>query len=520
MSRQTLLALALAGALSYSSVSTAAAHDWRAKATPHVVASVARGEAIDVLIKMRGDAGLRLVDQQQAFDAKVALVAANLRALAEATQAPLIAQLRAQGATPQSLWIANAIAVRLTPEQVMTIAQRDDVAVIESDRAFKQALEPTEPASPAGDAKAVGAIEPNVTRVRAPEAWARGYRGQGVVVAGQDTGYQWDHPALKAKYRGWDGATATHDYNWHDAITADIDGSSNSCGINAPAPCDDNSHGSHTMGTVLGDDGGSNQTGVAPDAKWIGCRNMDAGTGRPSTYINCMQWFLAPTDLAGANPDATKAPHIITNSWGCPIGPPPSGEDCAVNSFDATLTALRAAGIMMVVSAGNSGSSCATVLAPPSYSGDVFTIGAANNSDVIASFSSRGPATQDGSNRLKPDVVGPGVSVRSSVPGGGYGSKSGTSMSAPNVAGVAALVMSANPSLIGHPAEVETILKDTAVGLASTQNCGAFPGASIPNAVFGHGRVDALAAVTAAAPPLPDEAFADGFEDAATRAGD
>ena len=248
-----------------------------------------------------------------------------------------------------------------------------------------------------------------------------GFTGQGIVVAGQDTGIQWDHPALKNHYRGWNGTTASHDYNWHDSIH---DTGSN-CGANSPYPCDDNGHGTHTMGTVVGDDGGSNQIGMAPGAKWIGCRNMNEGVGSPVTYLECFEFFLAPYPVGGTpaqgNPDL--APDVTNNSWGCPFGAPPAGEGCVVNSLLAAVQAQRVAGIMTVVSAGNDGSGCSTTNDPPSYHDEVYTVGALNTgTDGIASFSSRGPVTQDGSNRRKPDITAPGTSIRSSVPGGGYSS--------------------------------------------------------------------------------------------------
>lgn len=104
------------------------------------------------------------------------------------------------------------------------------------------------------------AVEPGVTYIKAPQVWATGFTGQGIVVAGADTGIRWDHNALKNHYRGWDGSTASHDYNWHDSIHT----GGGSCGANTLAPCDDNGHGTHTIGTAVGDDGGANQVGVAP----------------------------------------------------------------------------------------------------------------------------------------------------------------------------------------------------------------------------------------------------------------
>ena len=159
-------------------------------------------------------------------------------------------------------------------------------------------------------------VEWNIIKVKAPDVWAMGFTGQGVVIGGQDTGYQWDHPALINQYRGWNGTSADHDYNWHDAIHEDAGG--NPCGYNSPFPCDDYGHGTHTMGTMVGDDGGANQIGMAPGARWIGCRNMDNGVGSPATYAECYQWFVAPTALDGSEPRPDLAPDVINNSWGCP----------------------------------------------------------------------------------------------------------------------------------------------------------------------------------------------------------
>jgi subtilisin family serine protease len=113
---------------------------------------------------------------------------------------------------------------------------------------------------------------------------------------GQNRGIEWN-----IQYRGWNGSVADHDYNWHDAIIMDnpISPGTNSCGFNSIIPCDDNNHGTHTMGTMVGDDGGSNQIGVAPGAKWIGCRNMENGYGTLTTYVECFEWFLAPTQVGG-----------------------------------------------------------------------------------------------------------------------------------------------------------------------------------------------------------------------------
>jgi subtilisin family serine protease len=306
------------------------------------------------------------------------------------------------------------------------------------------------------------------------------------VVGGQDTGYDWDHPALIRQYRGWDGSSADHNYNWHDAIHS---GSNAICPPNSTAPCDDNSHGTHTMGTMVGDNGAGNQIGMAPGARWIGCRNMDQGNGTPATYTECYQWFIAPTDLNGDNPRPDLAPDVIDNSWSCPVS-----EGCTDPLVLQTVVEnVRAAGILTAHSAGNSGSVCSTIDTPAAIYDASFTVGSTDSTDTIASSSSRGPVTIDGSFRPKPDISAPGVGIRSAVPGESYGLKSGTSMAAPHVAGLVALLVSAHPSLKGQVDEIESVIRLSAVRLTTNQNC-TVPGSQVPNNTYGWGRIDAGAA--------------------------
>src|SRR5690606_6949367 len=182
----------------------------------------------------------------------------------------------------------------------------------------------------------------------------------------------------------------------------------NPCGLDSKVPCDDNGHGTHTMGTMIGLDG-PNQIGVAPEATWCACRNMERGWGTPFTYLECFEWFLAPTDLNNQNPDPTKAPHVINNSWSCP-----QAEGCDSSNWmllDMAVMNLRLAGTVVVVSAGNSGSGCGSVSTPAAMFEGSFSVGATRENDTIAGFSSRGPVFVDGSLRLKPNVAAPGVSV-------------------------------------------------------------------------------------------------------------
>jgi serine protease AprX len=306
---------------------------------------------------------------------------------------------------------------------------------------------------------------------------------------------QWDHPALRAHYRGWTGTTADHSYQWWDAIH---DGAGSPCPNSSPAPCDDQGHGTHTTGTMIGDDGLGNQIGVAPAARWIGCRNMDRGFGTPSRYVECFQFFLAPTDLSGQNADPSRRPHVVNNSWTCP----PS-EGCPSQALQIAVDNLEAAGIFAAMAAGNSGGAgCGSVNEPPAIYAAAFSVGAYDASNVLAGFSSRGPVLLDGSNRLKPDLSGPGVNVRSAYPTNSYAALQGTSMATPHVAGAVALLWSARPELARDVVATRALLLRTAnpnVTVNPPQTCGGISSGTIPNDSFGYGRVDALAVVNAAA---------------------
>ena len=461
----------------------AVAEDLNHKVDPWVLQKTASGQA-EFLVMLREQADLRGARALPTKTQKSAFVADALSTTAARVQAPLLALLDARGVEHRSYWVANMIWVRGDRSLVEEIAAREDVFHVYANPTARLSL----PAQPAAMPDSPDAIEWGVAKVRAPEVWALGYTGQGIVVAGADTGYQWDHPALKLQYRGWSGS-ADHNYNWHDSIHS----GGGSCGADSVAPCDDFGHGTHTMGTMVGDDGGSNKIGVAPGARWIGCRNMNVGAGTPESYSECFQWFIAPTDLANLNPDPSKAPDVINNSWTCT-----SGEGCTdVSLLQAVVESTRAAGIEVVASAGNAGSACSTVAEPPAIYAAAFSIGATDSSDAIAGFSSRGPVTVDGSNRLKPDISAPGVNVRSSVPGDGYSVFSGTSMAGPHVVGVVALVLSGNAGLVGNPDAIEPVLTSSAMPRTTAESCGGIPGDQIPNNTYGWGRVDALSAFSA-----------------------
>lgn len=426
-----------------------------------------------------------------------ALVAA-LRERADSTQGAARAWLDAHGIEHRDFWIANVIQARISQSVLGELAARADIARIEPNPQIRANLPQPEFAS-AVMFEAAATIAWGVNKIEAPLVWAAGFTGQGVVIGGEDTGFQWTHPALQSHYRGWNGTSANHNYNWHDAIH---DSSGNPCGNNSSAPCDDQQHGTHTMGTMVGDDGAGNQIGVAPGAKWIGCRNMDAGNGTPARYIECMQWMLAPTNRRGKKPNPDLAPEIVSNSWYCAVS-----EGCTVgNEIEAAVNHLVDAGIFYVAAAGNAGSGCASIAGPPAIYDASFVVGATDGNDTLVGFSSRGPVTGDA--LIRPDAVAPGYNVYSSIPPNGYTTMSGTSMSAPHVAGAAALLMSAFPALKGRPAAVASILRGTTVQQGVTdpvsQSCGSITTTNWPNYALGYGRVDAWNA-------YDEVIFIDGF---------
>jgi subtilisin family serine protease len=461
--------------------------NWQNKVEPRLLQGAPATNEFLVILSEQAD--LSGAAALKTKDAKGRYVFEHLTEVAQRTQQPMLKTLRERGLEHRPFWIANMIWVRGDLPAVQSLAQREETARIVANPAVR--VPELAPASQM--VGAVNSVEWNISQVHAPNVWALGYTGQGVVVGGQDTGYQWDHPALINHYRGWDGTNANHNYNWHDAIhglnphnTGD-----NPCGYNLTAPCDDNSHGTHTMGTMVGDDGAGNQIGMAPGAKWIGCRNMERNWGTPASYLECFQWFLAPTDLNDQNPDPSKAPDVINNSWYSDA----SEGTTNLFVFQTAVENLRAAGVIVVVSAGNEGSGCSTITSPAIYDAS-FSVGATDSGDNIASFSSRGPVTVDGSNRLKPNVSAPGVNIRSSVPVNSYASGwSGTSMAGPHVVGLVALLLSAHPELRGQVDTIEHIIESSAVPRTDSQSCGDIPGTDVPNNTYGWGRVDALAAL-------------------------
>jgi subtilisin family serine protease len=461
---------------------------------------------IPILVKLKKQASVtKLEDVSKPREERIASVYDALREVALESQKEIVDLVSTRGMKYRRFYIYNAIAVYgANAELIKELAARDDVEKVYANPTvalsrpsdfsgvLNQILSGKKGFTAAGD---------NISFLKADQIWAKyGKAGDGIVVAGQDSGVEWDHPALVNQYRGTSGGSFDkHAFNWHDAVHKEVPMSSgNDCGYDLDAPCDDGDHGSHTMGTMVGSDGGENVIGMAPKAQWIACRNMDGGNGTPASYLECFEWLLAPYAY-GADPmkdgKPSMAPHVINNSWGCP-----TDEGCSADEIVPALAAMKAAGIMVVVSAGNDGPDCSTIQDPPAWhSALTFGVGAYDHrSGVIAGFSSRGPSKFD--NEIGPDLVAPGVNIRSSIRGKKYAGAfwSGTSMAGPHVAGAVALLWSIHPELIGNIDATAELFRKTAEAKTTTQTCGGVPGTALPNNTYGYGVIDPLKAIEAA----------------------
>jgi hypothetical protein len=428
------------------------------------------GDRLFVIMKDQAD----ISDVAKIKDRNQRLTAAyeQLTKHANETQADLRNFFDSVGVEYTAYYLENAMEVRggtLVRLYLMTRPEVDRVIPSPRLRAA-----PADSPSLGDVAQVNGSVQWNISMIGADKVWDEfNVRGAGIVVGQSDSGVDGNHPAIAKQYRGYKSGD---DYNWFDPW----DGTT--------SPNDENGHGTHTTGTILG----ANGIGVAPEAKWIGCVNLDRNLANPALYLDCMQFMLSPFPHGG-NPltdgDPTKAAHVLNNSWGCP-----ALEGCDPNTLLQATNNLRAAGIFVVASTGNDGPNCETVESPLSLYDSAFSVGAIDQSGNMADFSSRGPVTADGSGRTKPDIVAPGVEILSSTPEGTYASNSGTSMAGPHVVGVVALIWSAQPDLIGDIDATEQLIIDTAQPYTGDKSVGCFSGGTPSNA-YGYGVVDVYAAV-------------------------
>ena len=388
----------------------------------------------------------------------------SLSAISTAARAdamPTLLQLQKSGqiAGVDTLWSFNAVRVRGASLEALRALAGPTVAQIVPDTISATVAMPSSFSDPINGAAQLSSAKPGVARTQSPppneppagtvymdwgvqkmrasEAWKQGITGAGVVVADLDTGVDYQHPGLKANFRGTkpDG-TFDLNYNWHNSIEK---------GTDAQGWVDDVGHGSHTTGSVLGNDA-SHITGVAPDAKFITVRALGLKGGSMFALMEGMDWLMAPTDTSGRNPRPDLAPDIVTNSWG---GAPTS------NPFLwGSLRNWKRAGIVPIFAAGNDRSPKPGKVAVPGMYDETITVGASDRDDSRAWFSMYGPS--EFSHEKKPEITAPGVKIYSTTPDGEFHDTliedgkqylwQGTSMATPHVSGAAALYLQAHPN--------------------------------------------------------------------------
>ena len=349
----------------------------------------------------------------------------------------------------KSLWINNSILLKANLEEIREFMKRGDLESIDLDRSIQfEEPEVSEGDEDNSDQFTYGLIKLGIPEIRQKY----NLTGQGVTVGLLDSGWA-EHPDLGDRVK-----------RSRDFVS------------NKPAnqPNDGHGHGTHCLGTIGGGDTSGKSIGVAPGVEFIVGKiyRDDAGT-EVSKQLEAMQWIADPD----GNPETADHPRVISNSWGWKLHQMPNPE-----AFQDAVRTWRQLGIVPVFSAGNSGPWKETIGFPGGFP-ETIAIGATDSDDEIASFSSRGPVLRGGTPLSKPNIAAPGVDVYSGNLSGGYVKMSGTSMSAPHVAGVIALMLQAFPDL--GVESIEEILEETAKDLGDVGF----------DYKFGHGRVDALAAI-------------------------
>ncbi|GLW52082.1 S8 family serine peptidase [Kitasatospora phosalacinea] len=435
---------------------------------PALTSAVAHGQdaTFFVVLKDRADLGKAKGKGSHAEQAKAAY--RELQDTAQRSQGALKKFLDEEKVGHQDYWIANAVQVTGDAKLIAKLAGRADVQKIV--KAGTYHIDDTEvSAATTAETSSDGTPEWGVKDIEADQVWSQyDARGEGIVIANVDSGVQYDHPDLVDNYRGNNGdGTFTNDYNFYDPT--------GNCATPS-TPCDNNGHGTHTMGTMVAKNG----IGVAPNAKWIAAKGCESSQCSDEYLLKAGQWILAPTDHNGNNPRPEMAPNIVNNSWG--------GGDTTF--YQDIVEAWNSAGIFEAFAAGNDGdgTTCSTSHAPGSQAPS-YGVGAYDVNGKIANFSGFGPSLVDGS--AKPNISAPGVNVRSTWPGSQYMAESGTSMATPHVAGAAALLWSAAPSLIGDIEGTRALLNQGARDVDDT-HCGGTAGM---NNVWGEGRLDILKSV-------------------------
>ena len=432
-------------------------------------------DEVDVLVTLTDQVDLKKVKDKYKDkpknDLRTALIT-KLKAKKDKTQQAIKDFLKGKVIKITSLWIFNGLAVTATKEVIIELANQPGIENIRIDDILVKS-----DSSSAGATAPEGAPAWNLNTIRAPELWALGYTGAGIVVASMDTGVDAGHANLSGRWRG--GSNSWYDPNGEHATPYDYDG-----------------HGTRVMGVMVGGDATGTAIGVAPGAQWIAVKIFnDVGVAEYSDIHLGFQWLLDPDDNSATN----DPPDVVNNSWGFRQ----LVNQCFIE-FKPDIQALKTAEIAVVFSAGNEGPYPATSISPANYP-ESFAVGAVDDALTLASSSSRGPSTCDGS--LYPEAVAPGVNIKTSdLSFGGvfpnsYAYVSGTSFAAPHLAGAMALLLNANSQ--AAVSELELALTQSAVDL----------GPNGPDDDYGNGLVDVVEAylLLGENPPQCTNADSDGY---------
>lgn len=375
----------------------------------------------------------------------------------------------------EKFWISPAVAVELP---LSAVAEIENLAGVKSviDNAVLEYIEPVENTP----ALLGGAASSHLEVLKVPALWRRGLTGAGRVVCSFDTGVQGDHPALASKWRGNHASSSS---SWFGPVAG------------TSTPIDRSGHGTHTMGIMVGSTP-TDSFGVAPSAEWISAAVVDQGSSFSATIADILSAFQWAVDPDGNPATVSDMPDVILNSWGVPqsIYAPCN------QTFSQAINNVEAAGIIVVFSAGNEGPNAMSLRIPADNAStplNTFSVGAINSATLtVADFSSRGPSACDQTSK-KPEVVAPGVSIVSSYKDSTYRSMNGTSMAAPFIAGLAALLRQYNPD--ATVADVKN---------AIIQSCRDLGPAGEDNA-YGYGLPDAEAAISFMPVPVLPPVYVD-----------
>lgn len=481
INRKTLLSCAavlLALAVLIPSVQNAdAVESAKAKIAPALSAQLTAakpGEYVSAVVRMA------TFPKLQAIRGNRVKVFNELRGVARQSQQGLVdylstADVKAKVKVVNRFWIDNLVLVQATPDVIRAISARADVAEVFDN--FKLTIPPKQTSNEQFIVNQTQTqLWDSIKKIGAKQVWSTyGFTGVGVVVGGLDTGVDITHPDIAGKMRTTNPADPTYPGGW-----AEFD--ANGAIITGSVPHDSDQHGTHTTGTAIGGNASGYSIGVAPGATLMHGLVIPGGSGTFTQVAAGMQWIIDPDNNPATDDGADVVNMSLGGSGTNAQMITPTDNMCAANVFPSFAIGNGGPGASTTGSPGNVPSACG--------------VGAVDSTDVIASFSSRGPVTWNNPPYVgtwtKPDISAPGVQIYSSIPGGtwqwhGDGFDwSGTSMATPHITGVVALMRQANPSLTVD--QIKQLLSQTALDL----------GASGMDNDYGWGRVNAFAAVSAA----------------------